>query len=111
MNRFRFGRRQTLGVIFGLVGLYLVGYVSPNLDQADKGLTLEPPPDPVKLVLDPPITVTAIGILFVLIAGATFLERRSRRVASGALMLGTILFIPLVHGAGPRPVGRHARRT
>jgi general nucleoside transport system permease protein len=96
MTRFRFGRRQTLGVIFGLVGLYLVGYVAPNLDSADKGLTLEPPPDPVKLVLDPPVTVTAIGILFVLIAGATFLERRSTKLASGALVLGTILFIPLV---------------
>ncbi|MEQ1787573.1 MAG: ABC transporter permease [Acidimicrobiales bacterium] len=96
MTRFRFGRRQTLGVTFGLVGLYLVGYVAPNLDPADKGLTLEPPPDPVKLVVDPPTTVTAIGILFVLIAGATFLERRSARLASGALVLGTVLFIPLV---------------
>jgi simple sugar transport system permease protein len=96
MTRFRFGRRQTLGVVFGLVGLYLVGYVSPHLDPSDKGLTLEPPPDPLKLVVDPPITVTTIGILFVLIAGATFLERRSRRLASGALILGTILFIPLV---------------
>jgi simple sugar transport system permease protein len=96
MSGFRFGRRQTLGVVFGLVGLYLVGYVSPHLDPSDKGLTLEPPPDPLKLVVDPPITVTTIGILFVLIAGATFLERRSRRLASGALILGTILFIPLV---------------
>ena len=96
MTLLRFGRRQTLGVIFGLVGLFLVGYVSPNLDRIDKGLTLEPPPDPVKLVVDPPITVTAIGILFVLIAVATFFERRSTRLASGALVLGTVLFIPLV---------------
>jgi simple sugar transport system permease protein len=93
---FQFGRRQTLGVIFGLVGLFLVGYVSPNLDQIDKGLTLEPPPDPIKIVVDPPVTVTAIGIVFVLIAAATFFERRSTRVASGALVLGTLLFIPLV---------------
>jgi simple sugar transport system permease protein len=93
---FRFGRRQTLGVIFGLVGLFLVGYVAPNLAQADKGLTLEPPPDPTKLVVDPPITVTTIGVVFVLIAVATFFERRSARLASGALVLGTILFIPLV---------------
>ncbi|MGK2950705.1 MAG: ABC transporter permease [Acidimicrobiales bacterium] len=96
MTRFRFGRRQTLGVIFGFVGLFLVGYVAPNLDPADKGLTLEPPPDPVKLVVDPPITVTTIGIVFVLIAVATFLERRSVRLASGALILGSALFIPLV---------------
>ena len=96
MTRLRLGRRQTLGVMFGLVGLFLVGYVSPNLGQMDKGLTLEPPPDPVKVVVDPPVTVTAIGIVFVLIAAATFLERRSRRVASGALVVGAVLFIPLV---------------
>lgn len=96
MTRFRFGRRQTLGVIFGFVGLFLVGYVAPNLDPADKGISLEPPPDPVKLVVDPPITVTTIGIVFALIAVATFLERRSARLASGALLVGTVLFIPLV---------------
>ena len=96
MSRFRLGRRQTLGVIFGILGLFLVGYVAPNLDQMDKGLTLEPPPDPVKLVVDPPITTTAIGVVFILIAVATFLERRSPRLASGGLVLGTVLFIPLV---------------
>lgn len=96
MTALRLGRRQTLGVVFGLVGIFLVGYVAPNLDQADKGLTLEPPPDPVKLVVDPPITVTTIGVVFVLVAVAAFFERRSTRLASGALILGTILFIPLV---------------
>jgi ABC-type uncharacterized transport system permease subunit len=96
MRALQLGRRQTLGVIFGLLGLFLVGYVAPNLEQADKELTLEPPPDPVKLVVDPPITVTTIGVVFVLVAVAAFFERRSRRVASGALTLGTLLFIPLV---------------
>jgi ABC-type uncharacterized transport system permease subunit len=96
VRSFRFGRRQTLGVMYGLVGLYLIGFVSPNLEQADKGLTLEPPPDPAKLIVDPPTTVTVIGIVFVLVAVATFFEGRSRRVASGALILGTVLFIPLV---------------
>jgi len=96
VTRLRFGRRQTLGVIFGLLGLYLVGYVAPNLEQTDKGLTFEPPPDPLKIVVDPPVTVTVIGILFVLVAVATFFERRSRLVASGALFVGTVLFIPLV---------------
>jgi len=96
MNAFRFGRRQTLGVIFGILGVMLVGYVAPNLEAADKGLAFEPPPDPLKIVVDPPITVSAIGIIFILAMVATFFERRSSRVASGALVLSTILFIPLV---------------
>ncbi len=96
MTWLRFGRRQTLGVIFGLVGLFLVGYVAGNLDPADKGVTLEPPPDPVGVTFDPGTAVTVIGTIFVLAAAATFFERRSKRLASGALILATILFIPLV---------------
>jgi ABC-type uncharacterized transport system permease subunit len=92
----RFGRRQMLGLIFGLVGLFLVGYVAGNLDPADKGLTFEPPPDPAKMIIDPPVTVTVIGIVFILTAVATFFERRSQRLASGALLLSTVLLVPLV---------------
>ncbi|MGH9273359.1 MAG: hypothetical protein ACRDZU_01825, partial [Acidimicrobiales bacterium] len=79
MRALQLGRRQTLGVIFGLLGLVLVGNVAGNLNPADKGITLEPPPDPVKLVVDPGTTVTVIGIVFVLAAVATFFERRSPR--------------------------------
>lgn len=96
MSAFRFGRRQTLGVIFGILGVMLVGYVAPNLDAADKGLAFDPPPDPLKVVVDPPITVTVIGVIFILAMAATFFERRSRRVASGALVVSTVLFIPLI---------------
>lgn len=96
MTAFRFGRRQTLGVLFGLLGLFLVGYVAPNLDQLDRGLTLEPPPEPTKLIVDPVVTVTVIGVVFILAAVATFFERRSARLASGALLLATVLFVPLV---------------
>jgi len=96
VNRLRLGRRQTLGAVFGLVGLFLVGYVAPNLDQMDRGLTFEPPPDPAKLIVDPPTVVTAIGIVFVLCAAATFLERRSVRLARSALVVSTVLFVPLV---------------
>ncbi len=96
MNRFRLGRRQTIGVMFGLVGLFLVGYVAPNLDTMDRGLSFEPPPDPAKLIVDPPIAVTVIGVVFVLCAVATFFERRSVRLARTALALATVLFVPLV---------------
>jgi simple sugar transport system permease protein len=83
-------------VIFGILGVMLVGYVAPNLETADKGLAFEPPPDPLKVIVDPRIVVTTIGIIFVLAMVATFFERRSRHLASGALILSTILFIPLV---------------
>jgi ABC-type uncharacterized transport system permease subunit len=96
LGQLRFGRRQTLGVLFALLGLYLAGNVAGNLEQADKGLTFEPPPDPVKLVVDPRVAVTAIGIVFLLAGLATFFERRSVRLARGALILASVLFIPLV---------------
>jgi ABC-type uncharacterized transport system permease subunit len=96
MRRFQLGRRQTLGILFGLLGLFLVGYVAPNLEAADKGITLEPPPDPVRIDLDPANAVLAIGIVFVLVALATFFEHRSPRIAKGALIVGSMLFIPLV---------------
>ena len=96
VNRPRFSRRQTIGVLYGLLGVVLVGYVAGNIDAADKGLTFDAPPDPLKLVVDPPITVTTIGTIFVLTAVATFFERRWPRVASGALVLSTVLLVPLV---------------
>ena len=96
VKRPRFSRRQTIGVLYGLLGVVLVGYVAGNIDAADKGLTFEAPPDPLKLIVDPPITVTTIGTIFVLTAIATFFERRWPRVASGALVLSTVLLVPLV---------------
>ena len=99
-------------MLFGLLGVFLIGYVAPNLDDADKGFAFEPPPEPLKIVLRPqPLVVTAIGIIFVLTAVATFFERRSKRLASGSLLLvlATVLLIPLVLVLCARPVRR--RRT
>lgn len=92
----KLGRRQTIGVLFGLLGLYLVGIVAGNLETADKTLAFEPPPDPLKLVLDPATAVAAFGVIFILAGVATFFERRSERLARGALLLATVCFIPLV---------------
>lgn len=96
VSTFRFGRRQTIGVLFGLLGLFLVGYVASNLAQPDKGLTFEPPPDPLKVVFSPSTTVTVIGIIFLLTAVATFFERRAERLVRGSLLVSAVLFIPLV---------------
>jgi len=96
VSALRLGRRQTIGVLFGVLGLVLVGYVAQNVDATDRGLTFEAPPDPLRLAIDPPIAVTTIGSILVLVAIATFFERRSTRLASGALVLATVLMIPLV---------------
>ena len=96
VSRFRFGRLQTLGVLFGLLGVFLIGYVAPNLDEADRGFAFEPPPEPLKISFTPSTLVTAIGIIFVLTAIATFFEGRSKRLASGSLLVSSLLFIPLV---------------
>ncbi len=96
MSRLRLGRRQTLGVLFGILGIFLVGYVASNLAEPDKGLTFEPPPDPLKVVFSPSTTVTVIGTIFLLTAIATFFEHRSERLASGGLILSSVLFVPLV---------------
>ena len=41
----RFGRLQTIGLLFGVLGVMLVAYVAPNLEPADKAFTFEPPPE------------------------------------------------------------------
>lgn len=96
MKAMRLGRRQTIGVLFGLLGLMLIGYVAQSIEDTDRGLTFEAPPEPLRLAVDPPVAVTTIGSIFVLVAIATFFERRSTRLASGALVLATVLLIPLV---------------
>jgi len=96
----RLSRRQTIGVLYGLLGLVLVGNVAGSLEGADKTLTFEPPqlddPNPLEIVLDPPTFVAGVGVLFILACVATFFERRSERLAKGALLVATILLIPLV---------------
>jgi general nucleoside transport system permease protein len=96
VSRFHFGRRQTIGVLFGILGVFLIGYVAPNLDELDKNVVFEPPPDPLQVAFSPVNAVMVIGIIFVLTAVATFFERWSERLARGALLLSAILFVPLV---------------
>lgn len=96
----KLSRRQTIGVLFGLLGAYLVGFVATSLETADKALKFEPPKlgdtSQLSLVFNPPVAVTAIGTIFVLAGIATFFERRWERLARGALLLAALCFIPLV---------------
>ncbi|MDQ2648033.1 MAG: ABC transporter permease [Actinomycetota bacterium] len=94
--RRRLGRRQTLGVLFGAVGIYLVGYVAAHLDAASKGLTFEPPPDPLRIGFTPGPVVAGIGTVFLITAVATFFDRQRPGLARALLTTSTVLCLPLV---------------
>ena len=92
-------RFQTIGVIFGILGVMLVGYVAPNLDDATKSFTLEQPPEPAEISFSPRTVVVAIGIFYVIAAIATFVIGRSPqwgRYARAGLIVSAVLLAPLV---------------
>jgi simple sugar transport system permease protein len=94
--RRRASRRQTIGAVLGLVGLYLVGFVAGQLEPASKGVTFEPPPDQLRLSFTPGPVVAGIGTIFLVAAVATIFERRQPNVVRALLGLSAALCIPLV---------------
>lgn len=95
----RLGRLQTIAVLFGLLGVVLVGYVAPNLEEARKGFTFETPPDPATLSFSPQTVVTAIGAFYVLTAVVSLLALRDERLVQfmrGSLGVSALLLAPLV---------------
>lgn len=92
----RLGRLQTIGIIFGLVGVFLVAYVAPNVTPDTKSFTFDTPPDPPTLSFSPGVAIATIGVLYVLAALATFVESRWPRVAQFALIGSGLVFLPLI---------------
>jgi simple sugar transport system permease protein len=95
----RLGRLETIGVLFGLLGVVLVGYVAPSLSGEDKAITLEPPPDPPALSFDPGLVVATIGVVFVLTAVVSVAARWSAPLEPyrrGGLIVSAVLIAPLV---------------
>ncbi|WP_436793125.1 ABC transporter permease [Actinospongicola halichondriae] len=92
----RLGRLQTIGLVFGFVGLFLVAYVAPNVTSETKGFTFDTPPDPPTLTFTPGVAIATIGVLYLLTAVASFFESRSRRTAQIALVGAGVLFLPLI---------------
>jgi len=91
------GHLQTIGVVFGLLGLVLVGYVAPNVTTDDRTLGFEPPPEPLALTLSPGPVIAAIGVVYLLTAAVSILERRREaRRTRWALAVSGALFLPLV---------------
>jgi simple sugar transport system permease protein len=96
LRRLTIGRRQAIGVLFGLLGAYLLLYVARHLDDATKTFTFEPPPHPRSLSFSPVTLVVVVGIAFVVAAVVSFLEGRRPRLVHAALVTCAILLIPLV---------------
>ena len=95
----RFGHLQTMGLLFGLLGLLLAGYLAPNIEPADKAFTLETPPDPASISFDPRTLVTAIGVFLLLTAVASLVaawDERAEPYARGGLVVSAVLLAPLV---------------
>lgn len=92
----RLGRIQTIGVVFGLLGLFLVAYVAPNVTDDAKAFTFDAPPEPPTWTFSPGIAIATIGVLYVLTALLSFAESRSARTAHLALIGSGVLFLPLV---------------
>ena len=98
VKRLRFGRRQTIGVLFGLLGVFLIGYVAGNLEPADKGLTLRAAARSAQDHRRPAgRSSPRSASIFVLVAVATFFERRSAAPGAAARSCSsTVLLVPLV---------------
>jgi len=94
----RFGRLQTIGLLYGIFGGLLVPYVAPNLESADKSFAFEPPKPgsvPASLTFDPRTVVFATGVFFVLAGVVSLLGPRYERWSRAALLVSTILLAPL----------------
>lgn len=92
----RFGRRRITSLTFAVLGVVLAVLVAPNLSGDDKSFAFERPPDPAKITFDPPTLVTAVGILYLVLAVPAFLGTRWDRVVVWAQAVSAALLIPLI---------------
>jgi ABC-type uncharacterized transport system permease subunit len=92
----KLSRLQTLGIFFGLLGVTLIARVVGALPSDDVTFAFGLGDLAPTIALDPPNTVLAIGILFVVAALVALLDRWTGRYAGVALVVASVLFVPLV---------------
>jgi len=95
-RRLRFGHLQTIGVVLGVLGIALVGYVAPNVTGDDRTFGFEPPPEPLAVTFPAATGIAAIGVVYLLTAAVSLLERGGDRYTRWALGVSGALFFPLV---------------
>ncbi len=91
----RLNRLQTIGIVVGLVGVFLVAYVTPNVTTDARSFTFEPPPDPLSWKFSPGVFIATIGVIYVLTGLLGLVADRLPRYAHGAFVLSGVLFLPL----------------
>ncbi len=94
----RFGRRQVIGVVFGVVGLALLALVAPNITSDRRAFAFERPPDPLQFEFNPVVLVVVIACLYLVAAAASFLPAGRDRIALIAQLVAIASAIPLIIG-------------
>ena len=92
----KLSRLQTLGIFFGILGVTLVTTVVGALPGEDVTFVFGLGDAAPRLPLDPPNAVLAIGVLFIIAALVALLDRWTGRYAGVALVVASVLFVPLV---------------
>ena len=92
----KLSRLQTLGVFFGILGFTLIWQVAGALPGDDITLVFGLGDAAPRISLDPPNLVLGIGILFLIAAAVALADRWTGRYAGVALVVSSILFVPLV---------------
>ena len=94
--RRRFGRRQIIGIVFGAIGITLIGGIAPNITSETRAFAFEPPPDPLNLQFNPKTVVIVIGIVYLIAAVLSFLPDRYSRWSTISQIVAAALAIPLI---------------
>lgn len=94
--RRRFGRRQIVGIVFGTIGIILIGLVAPAITSEIRAFAFEAPPDALKLEFNPTTAVVIIGIVYLVTAVLSFLPDRYDRWALVGQIVAAALGIPLI---------------
>ena len=94
----RIGRRQIVGLVFGVLGIALLVGVAPAISSETRAFAFEPPPDPLKFSFNPVTLVVVIAIVYLVTAALAFLPERYDRISLGGQLFAALLAIPLILG-------------
>ncbi|MCB2224863.1 MAG: ABC transporter permease [Actinobacteria bacterium] len=94
----RFGRRQIVGVIFGILGILMVFLLAPALTDQIRAFAFEPPKfgEQLQWGFSPRILVRIVGFLYWIVAGVSFLPKGRDRVAMIAQVVAAVVAIPTI---------------
>ncbi len=92
----RFGRRQIIGLVFGVAGVILIALVAPNITDETKAFAFEQPPDPLRFEFSPPSMVVGISVVYLITAVLGFLGGRWSAWAGRAQILSAALTLVLI---------------